>query len=152
MGYWKVLEPYWEAIDIYSGPQVFLTSYRDAPTLVQTLFAAHFCESEVGNGGFLQFFKNPTGVLAPEAVDAYDHVGLPDVAGIVREAMDIFGQPYPRERERRLAFLETSHDKVRNVLDALDERFYLACSKGASEVYDGERLYYALDAFAKVPQ
>ncbi|WP_369973953.1 DUF4375 domain-containing protein [Polaromonas sp. SP1] len=30
------------------------------------LFAVHWCQSEICNGGFMQFFANSTGVLAPE--------------------------------------------------------------------------------------
>ena len=49
-GYWKVLEPSWDRIDIYSGPERFLATYRSTPAVVLTLYAAHFCESEVSNG------------------------------------------------------------------------------------------------------
>jgi hypothetical protein len=45
-GYWSVLEPYWEKIDIYRGPERFLATYGAAPEVPQVLFAARFCESE----------------------------------------------------------------------------------------------------------
>ena len=55
-GYWKVLEPYWHRIDIYNRPERFLMTFASVPRFAQTLFAAHFCESEVSNGGLHQFF------------------------------------------------------------------------------------------------
>src|SRR5829696_2343578 len=77
-GYWQVLEPYWARIDIYNGPEAFLATYGEVPPVVQILFAAHWCESEVSNGGLHQFFMNPTGVLAPEAAQAFRKLGFPD--------------------------------------------------------------------------
>jgi hypothetical protein len=100
-GYWSVLEPYWERIDVYGGPERFVTTYNAAPEVPRVLFAAHFCDSEVGNGGFHQFFSNPTGVLAPEAAGAYRRLGLPDLAEIVEEARAFWGTPYPRDQADR---------------------------------------------------
>jgi len=150
-GYWSVLEPYWEQIDIYGGPGRFLATYNAAPEVPQVLFAAHFCESEVGNGGFHQFFSNPTGVLAPEAARAYRRVGLPDLAGIVEEAMAFWRSPYPRDQGERQGSLVRPPSNGRKEFDpfvALDERFYAACGHDANGLYSGTRLYDALDAFA----
>ena len=151
-GYWSVLEPYWERIDIYSGPERFLATYSAAPEVQQVLFAAHFCESEVGNGGFHQFFSNPTGVLAPEAARAYRRLGLPDLAAIVEEAMAFWGNPYPRDQGERQDRLVRQPSKRREEWDpfvALDERFCAACGHHANGLYSGTRLYDALDAFAE---
>ena len=126
-GYWSVLEPYWEKIDIYSGPDVFLQTYSLAPPPVRDLFAAHFCESEVSNGGFHQFFTNPTGVLAPEAHQAFERVGFQATAAVLADAMAFFGDPYPREQEVRTARLEVISGKTREEWDPflrLDELFY----------------------------
>ena len=105
MGYWDVLEPYWEKIDIYGEPADFLAAFNAVHERERTLFAAHWCESEVANGGFHQFFYNSTGVLAPEAAQAYRAVGLADVAAILEEAMSFFGSPYPRDRSDRMSAL-----------------------------------------------
>jgi hypothetical protein len=82
--------------------------------------------TEVCNGGFHQFFSNSTGVLAPEAVEAYRAIGIPEWAEIVAEAMQFFGEPYPRERfDRELP--ERTYGEDREEWDpfyALDERFY----------------------------
>lgn len=86
-GYWRLVGPSWEEINIYDGPDVFLDSYSKAPVEAALLYAAHFCQSEVCNGGFKQFFFNPTGVLAPEAVLGFRAIGQEKVAELVENAM-----------------------------------------------------------------
>ncbi|MGE5836803.1 MAG: DUF4375 domain-containing protein [Acidobacteriota bacterium] len=126
-GYWSVLEPYWDRIDIYNGPEEFLATFAAAPTVVQTLFAAHFCESEVSNGGLHQFFMNPTGVLAPEAAAAFRTIGLPETGAILDRAMAYFGTPYPRRQDDRVDRLNARSGNTRAEWDPfvdLDSDFY----------------------------
>lgn len=145
-GYWVVLEPYWRAVDIYSGPEVFLASFGHVPPVIRDLYAAHFCESEVSNGGLHQFFMNPTGVLAPEAVEALHRVGLNETARIVTEAMAFFGEPYPRSQAERQARLGAVPGEERSEWDpffSLDERFYESLGPGHTALFD------ALDSHAR---
>jgi hypothetical protein len=110
-----------EVINIYDGPEVFLETFGQVPREIGLLYAAAFCQVEVCNGGFGQFFGNSTGVLAPEAVEGFVAIGQPQIAEIVREAMAQFGSPYPRERgirEDALALLP------KNSFDGLEQRFY----------------------------
>jgi hypothetical protein len=84
-------------------------------------YAAHFCQSEVCNGGFWQFFSNSTGVLSPEAVLGFRAIGQDGVATVVQAAIDEFGLPYPRDRTlRTLRFARSTP----NDFDVLDRRFY----------------------------
>jgi Domain of unknown function (DUF4375) len=85
--YWSLVEPFWGKISIYDGAEQFLRQFRALPKHVGHLFAGHWCQSEVCNGGFHQFFWNPTGILAPEALQAYQAIGIPVWAAIVKEAM-----------------------------------------------------------------
>jgi hypothetical protein len=148
MGYWDVLDPYWEKIDIYSGPSAFLSDYRATPEVARTLFAAQWCDAEVGNGGFAQFFGNSTGVLAPEAADAFGRIGLHDIADVVLQAMSLFGVPYPRDEQDRAAKL-SELCKTDDPFRELDQRFYAACYVDPA-VYDGsKRLHDALDRYAQ---
>lgn len=124
---WQVLGPVWDSIGIYEGPAVFLDQFRTVRPEVGHLFAAHWCQSEVNNGGFYQFFTNSTGVLAPEALEGFQAMGLREWAAILGQAMTHFGAPYPRDREQREAKLAGSHDGPREEWDpfhALDEPFY----------------------------
>jgi hypothetical protein len=121
MGYWATVEPVWDLIDIYDGPQKFVQTFDSAPKASRLLFAAHFCQSEVCNGGFDQFFWNSTGVLAPEAVEGFQEIGQTQIAGLVLKAMKLFGDDYPRDRaERQLRLTEVS----KSSLDSLDQMFY----------------------------
>jgi hypothetical protein len=119
--YWAVVEPVWEKIDIYEGPETFVRTYAGAAKTARLLYAAHFCQSEVCNGGFDQFFWNSTGVLGPEAVEGFRAIGMSCTADLVQEAMEQLGEPYPRDREERQARLEgVSQDH----LDKLDQEFF----------------------------
>jgi hypothetical protein len=44
MGYWSIVEPVWDAINIYDGPEVFAQTFASAPRASGLLFAAHFCQ------------------------------------------------------------------------------------------------------------
>ncbi len=121
VAYWNAIEPVWEAISIYDGPEVFLQEFQGIKPELGHLFAAHWCQSEVRNGGFYQFFYNPTGVLAPEAVVGLCAMGLSDCADVVQQAMDFFGDPYPREKDERLGLLPEDPEENPGQWDPFDE-------------------------------
>jgi hypothetical protein len=110
MGYWDLVEPIWETVSIYDGPDIFLRQYNASPEASRILFAAHWTQSEVLNGGFGQYFSNSTGVLAPEAVVAFRALGMPQAAAILEQAMAFFDFPYPRDRGHREDALEAAFD------------------------------------------
>lgn len=145
-GYWVLVEPIWDEISIYAGPKVFLDQFNAAPIASRTLFAAHWLQSEVRNGGFHQFFSNLTGVLAPEAVAAYEAIHMPKVAGLVRTAIGWFGETYPRDRgvrEGRLDAYANKNPDGWNPFDSLDDEFF--------ELIDKEHggFVHAANLFAK---
>jgi hypothetical protein len=119
--YWSLVEPVWDEIEIYQGPEEFARTFAAVPRPAGLLYAAHFCQSEVCNGGFDQFFSNSTGVLAPEAVEGFKAIGQDFVAEILQEACSLFGEPFPRERSLRQSKLEAIDSEL---LDTLDQRFY----------------------------
>jgi hypothetical protein len=102
--YWDVIEPIWDDIDIDSA-ESFQQTFQNVPRELGLLYAAHFCQSEVCNGGFTQFFWNSTGVLAPEAAEGFTAIGQLKVADTVKRAMSIVGSPYLRDRPVRWAVL-----------------------------------------------
>ncbi len=125
--YWSLVDPIWDAISIYDGAEIFLKQFQASPPASRTLFAAHWCQSEVRNGGLHQFFGNSTGVLAPEAVSAFESIGMPKTAAVVAEAMAWFGPAYPRDREVRedlLGSYENEDPDEWNPFEALDDRFF----------------------------
>ena len=130
-GYWDHIEPFWEAVSIYDGPETFLRQFAEVPEHAGHLFAVHWCISEVCNGGFHQFFYNSTGVLAPEALAGFKIVGMPETAAIVAEAMARLPNPFPRDRELRQVGLDAldpedldEEDDWESPFDDLDSRFY----------------------------
>lgn len=127
--YWAAVTPIWEIISIYDGVETFTRQFASVTEAQGLLLAAHWCQSEVCNGGLHQFFSNSTGVLAPEAVRGFRLIEVPAAAEIVARAMTLLGQVYPRdhaERQRRLGVIEKP-GKSRAQWDpfhALDGEFY----------------------------
>ena len=125
--YWSLLEPYWDGVSIHDGAEAFSMAFAKLPPASQHLFAAHWLQSEVCNGGFSQFFGNGTGVLAPEAVTGYLAIGMPRASTLVQAAMARLGEPYPRDRARRIDLLgvfEKLHGARLGDVGDLDEQFY----------------------------
>jgi hypothetical protein len=127
--YWRALEPYWLPLnEAWSNdPAALLTELRSVPTKVRNLYAAHWCISEVENGGLYQFFYNSTGILAPESVEGLNAVGLEQCADAVSDAIKFFGARYPRSRIERLEHLPDSSGGKREDWDPFeqqDESFY----------------------------
>jgi Domain of unknown function (DUF4375) len=105
--YKATLAPIWDRIPIYDDPNSILKALAATPKPQALLFAAHWCQSEVCNGGLHQFFYNSTGILAPEAEAAFRFIGLPVAADALASAVRMFGPDYPRARELRLSRLRT---------------------------------------------
>lgn len=102
MSYWRLVEPYWDAVSIYDGWDTFARQFAALPMSSKHLYATHWTQSEVQNGGLDQFFQNDTGILAPEAVEGFRALGMPHTAELLTDAMSIFGAQYPRDRMARM--------------------------------------------------
>lgn len=127
--YWTLVEPVWETLNRSwdGGPEEFVRLFRSIRPEIGHLYAGHWCQSEVCNGGFHQFFSNTTGLLAPEALEAFQAIGAVDWVRIVAEAIQYFGAPYPRDRDDREKLLPLRQGRSRDDWDPfarLDERFY----------------------------
>jgi hypothetical protein len=127
--YWSLVEPVWLPLNLTwdDGPEEFVRQFRLVRPEIGHLYAAHWCQSEVCNGGLHQFFSNTTGLLAPEALDGFRAIGAADWAEILAEAMKHFGAPYPRDRDDREQFLPMPQRGPREKWDPfcqLDERFF----------------------------
>jgi hypothetical protein len=127
--YWTLVEPVWLPLNRSwdGGPERFVRRFRRVRPEAGHLYAAHWCQSEVLNGGFHQFFSNTTGLLAPEALEGFRAIGAVEWAQILAEAMKHFGTPYPRDRGDREEILPMRQRRAREEWDPfceLDERFY----------------------------
>ena len=143
---WRLIEPHLDAISIYDGPLRFLQDFAQVPEAPRHMYAVWWCDSEVCNGGFHQFFLNSTGVLAPEAREGFRAMGLMEFADLLDAAIGRFGEQYPRDRDARRAGLQAMRlpGEKRQQWDPLyelDDCYYAA--KQAS------RFYEHLDEFAR---
>lgn len=128
---WRAIEPYWERVDIYGDPDGFLSGFKVVPAAVGHLLAVWWCNSEVCNGGFHQFFSNSTGILAPEALAGYRSIGLLRCSELVETAIRMFDSDFPRDRNSRcsrLSELEGTGDsrKEWDPFYPLDDKYYAA--------------------------
>jgi Domain of unknown function (DUF4375) len=128
LSYWSLIEPVWLPLNRSwdHGAEQFIKQFHAAPAKTGNLYAAHWCQSEVFNGGLFQFFYNTTGLLAPEASRGFQAIGLQEWSAVLTEAMSFFGASYPRERMVRLdPLLEGKHRNGEewNPFRELDGRF-----------------------------
>lgn len=92
---WAVIEPAYHAVDIYHDPEALARTLAPLTSGQRALLAVHWCITEVTNGGFLQFFDNPTGVLAAEAQEGFRRIGAIEAAMALRSAIDIVADAPP---------------------------------------------------------
>ena len=143
MSYWEHIEEAYNRTSIYDGAGCFLRDFAGLPTHIGDLLAAHWVLSEVSNSGFHQFFANPTGVLAPEAVKGFERMGLPEVGDLIRLAIQFFGHTYPREQLDRDQFLDSHGPKF---FEPLEQRLYEIGSPNLRRIYEAMDEYSARNA------
>ena len=136
--YWAVVEPVWLRLNRSwdEDPNKFLRLFGGVPAKAGHLYAAHWCQSEVCNGGLHQLFYNTTGILAPEGAAGFAALEMPEVASVLERAMAVFGTPYPRRRSVRQRALPLA-----KAFEALDDEFLAA--------FKGDRWVRAADRYAK---
>ena len=82
-------------------------------------------EREVNNGGFNQFYFNPTGDYSQETVDALLVIGAKKTANIVKIANAQFPEnPVPKDRDRRRKLLIKIEKKANEIWDECDKMYY----------------------------
>lgn len=138
--YWPLIESDFDRVSIHDGPDRFLADIKNTPDWRVHLLSVHWCDSEVCNGGFDQFFYNGTGVLAPEALRGYEAIGRADLADLLRQAMTRLRHDYPRGRAARQRALKGGLFRKRPDFKDLDDRYYKLISE--------PDLYDTLDAYA----
>ena len=124
--YWASIEPYWLRLNESweDDPSAFLSRLAEIPVAVRHLYAGHWCQSEVRNGGLWQFFSNTTGILSPEAATGFRAIGALEWADVIDEAMRHLGSPYPRNRSERLRVLSKGEQSIQRLFGGLNDRFY----------------------------
>jgi len=143
--YWNQIETAYNKVSIYDGPEIFLRDFKGLRPFIGDLLAAHWILSEFLNGGLLQFFLNPTGVLAPEAVLAFRRMGLFKISDVIQQAMGYFGKQYPRSRDERVSIIarntgfepdETIELFKTNPFEELDDELDMLGNNDFEKVYN----------------
>jgi hypothetical protein len=151
--YWQIIEPIWYDEELNSDePSIFLKRFSELSEPQKVLFPVHWLNAEVCNGGFHQFFTNPTGILAPEAVFGFRRIELNDFANLIEKTMLFFGNNYLREREKReelLILFDEENEEFWNPFVEADEEFNeLIVIKGIS-LMENDRVDVAIRNYAK---
>lgn len=97
-----------DKIEITKGPKEYFASIAHLPRPHVLLYAIFYAGAEVNNGGFSQLFYNSTGMVAPEAREGFAAIGMPKIAELFSEAMQIFGTAYPRDPDVRRQAVEAA--------------------------------------------
>ena len=99
-------------------------------------------------GGLWQYFFNSTGTSAPEAVDGFMAIGMPNVSAVIQEAISKLGTPFPGEKAAREGIVCAPDDQID--FSDLDNKFY--------DLADTDRFFRKLpkfvpfaDAYAAAP-
>lgn len=123
-GYWTLIDEAFDKVSIYDGHEVYAKQASVYPEHVRHLLAAHWCQSEICNGGFNQFFSNSTGVLAVEAVHGMRAIGLTEIATLLEKGLARFGQPYPTDAAVRNKKLRGGLFSKKVNCEDLNDEFY----------------------------
>jgi hypothetical protein len=93
---------------------------------IQAIYTTWTVDAEVLNGGFNQFFYNPHGALAGDALAGYELLGAEDYAEVMRAAI----ATYESERDQLRPFhdqgtLEAFSESYKHTdLNSIDDRYY----------------------------
>lgn len=101
---------------------------RALPRGVQAIYTTWLVDAEVNNGGFNQFFYNPSGQFAGDALVGYELLGAEEYASVMRVAIAM----REIERERMAPFYDA------NTLEAFSKSYE------HTELHEVDQRYYAL--------
>lgn len=108
----------------------------------RAVFALAWLDAEVSNGGFHQFFFNPTGALAAEALGGARLVGLERHAAIIEDAYSEFPDgAVPEDFDERAAAHERLSDDAVERIDACDKRWFELAGDSGQAVYEALSAY-----------
>lgn len=116
------------AIHMGSDPARATETLRAMPAGVRAIYTTWLVDAEVNNGGFNQFFFNPSGEHAGDALVGFELLGAEEYAAVMRAAI----ATREIERERMAPFYEA------DTLEALAESY------SHTELEDVDQRYYAL--------
>lgn len=123
---WAVIEPLWEAVDFSKGFKGVSEALSKASAGQKHLLAVDWCQKEVRNGGFEQFFLNSTGMLWKEALAGFRAIGARDYAVLLETALSLFpdGEAHITKSERAKYLRSVPKKEREELFDPLETEFY----------------------------
>ena len=149
--YWESAKPLFDKVEIGGKERAFKASIKSIPRPLTIVWAAHFCLSEVHNGGLVQFVWNSTGMIAPEAIDGFEAVGMSALAAAVKSAASVLGTRYPRVRDDRWDALLAAGGLTTGELEAIFTRsknLYISFAESTREL-GWDKLNKTINALAE---
>ena len=142
--FWGAIEIVRDAVSIYDGVDVLNAGLALATASQRHFYAIWWTISEVCNGGFHQYFLNPTGIVAPVALDGFRQLGVPAAASALERACAPFGKIDIQNHEARCRVLERLEEGAfeesdSSFHDAYEDAFRLGAAKirsHASEFFE----------------
>lgn len=115
----------------------FLSELADAPTAhyaetpfeelseaEQVFITVRELDERVADGGFRQYFEEPSGDHAARVLEALEEIGADQAARLVERAMSVFGvDGVPLDQESRIAALESLSESAFLLLEELDSEY-----------------------------
>ena len=125
---WRVIERVYDAVGLYDEPAAVARDLERFSPGQRALLAMHWCVSETLNGGFDQFFTNPSGVLTDEALSGFQRIGVPEATRILQAARALLPSRPPDVDTRSPEFDEADEaDRFDTYLaqyEPLQDRFF----------------------------
>jgi hypothetical protein len=125
----SVIEPLWYSINIYESKEVYDSCKEKFNVEQLAVFAIIWFNSEVQNGGIVQFLSNPTGIVWQDALNGFKLLKLEKGVEIFSEIIKYIGSDLlydQEEREEQIDNLyEQDNDKSELFFGKLDKEYYL---------------------------
>lgn len=112
------------SLDLSADRSELSTVLAQASTGQTAVIAAFWAETEVSNGGFLQFFSNPSGVLAPELIQGLGLIDAADYIPVVRGALGVVKWHDLDDRPSESVLRTIVEDESNRDMDRWDEAFH----------------------------
>lgn len=108
---WDLILPFWYNVSIYDGLEVYNKDLSELTIAQRRFIALFWYDSEVCNGGHIQFFYNSTGIVWKDALDGMRMIGDDLDADNFQKAIDMFGGSIPYDQGERNKALDILCEK-----------------------------------------
>ncbi len=98
--------------------------FEELPEHFKVAYCIYILEQEVNNGGFDQFFFNPSGSFTQDTVMALDTIKATKTAKILKQAIDVaYPKGFPSDPAKHQEDLAENEDTC-DELEELDDQFF----------------------------